>query len=132
MIPYAIHHRLPSFLTENRKAQVKREDLVGAQAAIVASFSANDIVEVPPGREPVALMKGSLRLLRHLKPSIRSFTHLLSPQGHQAERVVPQGLHLYRLSPARRHDPVLYLGIHPRQLITRGAGLEQSVACIHA
>ena len=97
-------------------------------------LTVDDVVEVAAVVVPEALVERRPRG-RCMLPELAagSLTLLLrDPAGQQAERVVPEGVDLDGLATARRHDPVVHLGIHPGELIPLGALAEQPISGIDA
>src|SRR5712691_6562444 len=53
--------------------------------------------------------------------------HFAQPAGEQFERIVPEGVNLDGLPPARGDDPVIHLRVHPGKLVAFLALAKQSV-----
>ena len=56
----------------------------------------------------------------------------MKPILEQHQSVVPERVDLHRLSAARRHHPIVHLGVHPGELVSFGTCSQQTVRGIHA
>ena len=130
-----LQHGLPARLLQHRMAERDREELVGPARGRRRPRSRFDhVVEVAALVVPEPLIERrphALGVFRHggAPPRRRARPR---PALEQTQGVVPERVDLHRLAAARRHDPVVHLGIHPRELIALRALHEQAVLRVHA
>src|SRR5262245_9121174 len=116
------------YIREPGVGETDSEELIGTQGAITLS-TMNDIVETVGRRMPEHPVKtrtgmGSHRTVTLL---VGRITERLREVFHDAQGVVPQCLDFNRLTVSRRHHPIAYSGIHPRQWHPWLAGGKQAV-----
>ncbi len=111
---------------ERRVPQRNGEDLIRPQRRIVAVGPVDHVVAVTVSVIPKSVEAGA-REFRELGILRCRLTNRRRHRSHALERVVPKRGDLYRLSHARRHDPVVDFGIHPGELHAGRACNDQSV-----
>ncbi len=103
------------------------EQLVRPQAAIGTAIGRVEHVVAVAERVVPEAVEASRRSRRQFGVARPVRAQHRGERLHDAERVVPQGIDLHRLANARRHHPVIDLGVHPRQLHARFAAVEKPI-----
>src|SRR5207248_8553479 len=117
------NHRLALLRVEQRERKREREELVRAERRI-----SYDVVEMSALRVPERLLEGGADAVRIRRVHGRSLriAQLATPERHQAERVVPEGIDLDGLAVPRRDHAVADARVHPGELDAWGTRGEQS------
>src|SRR5262252_4306783 len=116
---------------EQLGAERHGEDLIGSQARIHLPTATaypvraiDDVVEVATRRIPETLDETCRRLGRRggVASCRAAIVHTPRPLCHATQGEVPERIDLHCLTGPWSHDPVAYLGVHPRELHPRFAG----------
>ena len=94
---------------------------MGRHAGSFPRWTVDDVEQIAALGEPEALVERLLARDRRApaRSSWSSVAELADPPVQQAQRVVPERVDLHGLAAPRRHDPVVDLRVHPRELIAR-------------
>src|SRR5580704_6733237 len=113
--------------------QRNREYLVGAQRGIVSVFSVHHVVKVAAFFKPETLLKRIVGPAGMFRNRVGSLLTLVIPQPipQIAQRVVPQRINLNCFAAPRSDYPIVYLRIHPGQLISRCSLSQESVMGVY-
>src|SRR5262249_5610658 len=123
----SVHDSLLALGSERAFEERDGEDLVGSERAVMATWGVEHVVAVAEIVTPESLEASPDALAERIPRRRRSSQEPREP-GHRPDRVVPEGIDLYRLARPRRHDPVADLRVHPGELYAGLARCQEPVA----
>ena len=128
-----IDHRAPTRFVQHWVVQRNRQQLIGPAGSIGPTvFTVDHVVKVPPVFVPETGVERLSRLCRMRRHAICLNIAARIPQTlfQNSERVIPERIDLYSLSPARSDHPAVHLCIHPGELIALLSLNQQPVVAV--